>query len=62
MTGTIIIPLNKLYLDPKNVRKTYSAEGIAALAASIRADGHGNRSSCPASRSASEISIPRNEY
>jgi DNA-binding NarL/FixJ family response regulator len=40
MTETIIIPLNKLGLDPKNVRKTYSAEGIAALAASIRADGY----------------------
>lgn len=40
MAETIIIPLNKLDLDPKNVRKTYSAEGIAALAASIRADGY----------------------
>ncbi|WP_292408540.1 ParB/RepB/Spo0J family partition protein, partial [Mesorhizobium sp.] len=40
MTETIIIPLNKLDLDPKNVRKTYSAEGIAALAGSIRADGY----------------------
>ncbi|BBD41441.1 chromosome partitioning protein ParB (plasmid) [Aminobacter sp. Y103A] len=40
MTETITIPLNKLDLDPKNVRKTYSAEGIAALAGSIRADGY----------------------
>ncbi|RWB92747.1 MAG: hypothetical protein EOQ56_36935 [Mesorhizobium sp.] len=40
MTETNIIPLNKLDLDPKNVRKTYSAEGIAALAGSIRADGY----------------------
>jgi ParB family chromosome partitioning protein len=33
MTETIIIPLNKLDVDPKNVRKTYSAEGIKELAA-----------------------------
>ncbi|MER9433147.1 hypothetical protein [Mesorhizobium sp. M0408] len=48
MTETITISLNKLDVDPKNVRKnlpknvrkTYSAEGIAALAGSIRADGY----------------------
>lgn len=40
MTETIIIPLNKLDVDPKNVRKTYSAEGIKELAATIRADGY----------------------
>lgn len=36
---TIIIELNKLDADPKNVRKTYSGESIAALAASIKANG-----------------------
>lgn len=36
---TIIIELNKLDADPKNVRKTYSTESIAALAASIKANG-----------------------
>nr|WP_181377300.1 ParB/Srx family N-terminal domain-containing protein [Ochrobactrum sp. LM19]AJW29955.1 ParB-like partitioning protein [Ochrobactrum sp. LM19] len=35
-----IVPLNKLALDPKNVRKTYSKEGIEELAATIRADGY----------------------
>ncbi|RWF89599.1 MAG: ParB/RepB/Spo0J family partition protein [Mesorhizobium sp.] len=40
MTETITIPLNKLDVDPKNVRKTYSAEGIKELAATIRADGY----------------------
>ncbi|RWK68284.1 ParB/RepB/Spo0J family partition protein [Mesorhizobium sp.] len=40
MTETITIPLNKLDADPKNVRKTYSAEGVEALAASIRTDGY----------------------
>ncbi|RJT27734.1 hypothetical protein D3227_35860 [Mesorhizobium waimense] len=40
MTETITIPLNKLDADPKNVRKTYNAEGVAALAASIRTDGY----------------------
>ncbi len=39
MTTTIIIELNKLDADPKNVRKTYSAESIAALAASIKING-----------------------
>jgi ParB family chromosome partitioning protein len=39
MTTTIIIELSKLEADPKNVRKTYSAESIAALAASIRVNG-----------------------
>ncbi|RUU93429.1 chromosome partitioning protein ParB, partial [Mesorhizobium sp. M1A.F.Ca.IN.020.03.2.1] len=34
------IPLNKLDVDPKNVRKTYSAEGIKELPATIRADGY----------------------
>ncbi|WP_457661523.1 ParB/RepB/Spo0J family partition protein [Sinorhizobium medicae] len=36
---TIIIELNKLDADPKNVRKTYSADSIAALAASIKVNG-----------------------
>lgn len=40
MTETVTIPLNKLDVDPKNVRKTYSAEGIKELAATIRADGY----------------------
>jgi ParB family chromosome partitioning protein len=40
MTETITIPLNKLDVDPKNVRKTYSSEGIKELAATIRADGY----------------------
>ncbi|WP_320188455.1 ParB/RepB/Spo0J family partition protein (plasmid) [Agrobacterium rosae] len=39
MTTTINIELSKLDADPKNVRKTYSAESIAALAASIRVNG-----------------------
>ncbi|RVL99765.1 ParB/RepB/Spo0J family partition protein [Sinorhizobium meliloti] len=39
MTETIIVPLNKLDVDPKNVRKTYRADGIIELAASIKADG-----------------------
>ncbi|MGG7539411.1 ParB/RepB/Spo0J family partition protein [Rhizobium sp. 12,4] len=40
MTEIIIIALNKLDADPKNVRKTYSAEGVEALAANIREDGY----------------------
>ncbi|QKK28012.1 ParB/RepB/Spo0J family partition protein [Rhizobium hidalgonense] len=39
-TETFFVPLNKLYADPKNVRKTYSKEGIAEMAATIRADGY----------------------
>jgi len=39
MTTTIIIELHKLDADPKNVRKTYSADSIAALAASIKVNG-----------------------
>ena len=39
-TDTIIVPLNKLDRDPKNVRKTYSRKGIEEMAASIRADGY----------------------
>lgn len=39
-TETIIVPLNKLDRDPKNVRKTYSRKGIEEMAASIRADGY----------------------
>ncbi len=39
-TGTIIVPLNKLDRDPKNVRKTYGRRGIEEMAASIRADGY----------------------
>jgi len=37
---TIMIALNKLDRDPKNVRKTYRQEGIAELAANIREDGY----------------------
>ncbi|MGJ7042779.1 ParB family chromosome partitioning protein [Shinella sp. BE166] len=40
MTDIITVALSKLDADPKNVRKTYSAEGIEALAANIRADGY----------------------
>lgn len=40
MTEIISIALNKLDTDPKNVRKTYSAEGVEALAANIREDGY----------------------
>ncbi|MEY9103796.1 ParB family chromosome partitioning protein [Sinorhizobium fredii] len=40
MTEIITIALNKLDADPKNVRKTYSAEGVEALAANIREDGY----------------------
>ncbi|MEI2300538.1 ParB/RepB/Spo0J family partition protein [Ensifer sp. MJa1] len=40
MTEIISIALNKLDADPKNVRKTYSAEGVEALAANIREDGY----------------------
>ncbi len=32
---TITIPLNKLDVDPLNVRKTYSADGIKELAATL---------------------------
>ncbi|ASY61454.1 ParB/RepB/Spo0J family partition protein [Sinorhizobium sp. CCBAU 05631] len=39
MTETIIVPLNKLDVDPKNVRKSYRAEGIIELAANIKAEG-----------------------
>ncbi|MBP1848322.1 ParB family chromosome partitioning protein [Rhizobium petrolearium] len=39
-TETFFAPLNKLDRDPKNVRKTYSKEGIAEMAATIRADGY----------------------
>tara|TARA_R100000365_G_C2747870_1_gene78278 strand:+ start:261 stop:2153 length:1893 start_codon:yes stop_codon:yes gene_type:complete len=39
MTETKMIPLNKLDADPKNVRKTYRAESVAELAASILANG-----------------------
>lgn len=37
---TIIIALNKLDRDPKNVRKTYRKEGIEELAANLRSDGY----------------------
>ncbi|MDX0377553.1 chromosome partitioning protein ParB [Sinorhizobium meliloti] len=40
MTDIITVALSKLDADPSNVRKTYSAEGIEALAANIRADGY----------------------
>ncbi|WP_028004384.1 ParB/RepB/Spo0J family partition protein [Sinorhizobium meliloti] len=40
MTDIITVALSKLDADPMNVRKTYSAEGIEALAANIRADGY----------------------
>ncbi|MDX1047132.1 chromosome partitioning protein ParB [Sinorhizobium medicae] len=40
MTDIITVALSKLDADPRNVRKTYSAEGIETLAASIRADGY----------------------
>ncbi|MCJ9719885.1 ParB/RepB/Spo0J family partition protein [Agrobacterium sp. SHOUNA12C] len=40
MTDIITIALNKLDADPKNVRKTYSMEGIEELAANIRSDGY----------------------
>ncbi|WP_426289833.1 ParB/RepB/Spo0J family partition protein (plasmid) [Ensifer adhaerens] len=40
MTEIITIALNKLDADPKNVRKTYSAEGVEALAANIREDSY----------------------
>ncbi|WP_164831045.1 hypothetical protein [Sinorhizobium meliloti] len=33
MTDIITVALSKLDADPRNVRKTYSAEGIEALAA-----------------------------
>ena len=39
-TETFFVPLNKLDSDPKNVRKTYSKEGIVEMAATIRADGY----------------------
>ena len=39
MTTTVIIELNKLDADPKNVRKTYSADSIAKFAANIEANG-----------------------
>lgn len=40
MTDIITVALSKLDADPRNVRKTYSGEGIEALAANIRADGY----------------------
>jgi ParB family chromosome partitioning protein len=40
MTDIITVAMSKLDADPRNVRKTYSAEGIEALAANIRADGY----------------------
>ncbi|MBD9524435.1 ParB N-terminal domain-containing protein [Ensifer sp. ENS02] len=40
MTEIITVALNKLDADPKNVRKTYSVEGIDALVANIRKDGY----------------------
>ncbi|WP_234705371.1 ParB/Srx family N-terminal domain-containing protein [Sinorhizobium meliloti] len=40
MSVIITVALSKLDADPRNVRKTYSAEGIEALAANIRADGY----------------------
>ncbi|MDX0486887.1 chromosome partitioning protein ParB [Sinorhizobium medicae] len=40
MTDSITVALSKLDADPMNVRRTYSAEGIEALAANIRADGY----------------------
>lgn len=40
MTEIIAIALHKLDADPRNVRKTYSAEGVEALAANIREDGY----------------------
>ena len=39
MTEIVSIPLSKLDTDPKNVRKTYKAEGVESLAASILANG-----------------------
>ncbi|TAA50528.1 ParB/RepB/Spo0J family partition protein [Shinella sp. JR1-6] len=39
-TESFFVPLNKLDRDPKNVRKTYSKEGVAEMAATIRADGY----------------------
>lgn len=35
-----IVPLHKLQLDPNNVRKTHSKQGIEELAATIRADDY----------------------
>jgi ParB family chromosome partitioning protein len=39
-TETIIVALNKLDLDPLNVRKTYATDGIQEMAATIRSDGY----------------------
>ncbi|MGI2036345.1 ParB/RepB/Spo0J family partition protein [Rhizobium panacihumi] len=39
MSEIITVPLNKLDADPKNVRKTYTAESIEGLAASLLAQG-----------------------
>jgi ParB family chromosome partitioning protein len=39
MTEIVSIPLNKLDADPKNVRKTYTAESLESLASSILANG-----------------------
>lgn len=39
MTEIVTIPLNKLDADPRNVRKTYTAESLESLAASILANG-----------------------
>jgi len=38
----ITVALNKLDVDPKNARKTYSAEGIKELAATIGPTGTGS--------------------
>ena len=38
MTDIITVALSKLDADPRNVRKTYSAEGIEALAANVQAE------------------------
>ncbi|WP_234897207.1 hypothetical protein [Sinorhizobium medicae] len=40
MTDINSVALSKLDADPRNVRKTYSAGGIEALTANIRADGY----------------------
>ncbi|RVH53130.1 ParB/RepB/Spo0J family partition protein [Sinorhizobium meliloti] len=40
MNNIITVALSKLDADPRNVRKTYGAEGIESLATNIRADGY----------------------
>ena len=37
--GTLTILLNRLDPEPMNVRKVYSKEGVAEIAATIRVDG-----------------------